>query len=443
VASIEAVGAREILDSRGNPTVEVEVALDDGTLSRAAVPSGASTGAHEAVELRDGGERYGGKGVRQAVTGVLDKIGPELVGFEASEQRLIDAALIDLDATPDKSRLGANAILGVSLAVAKAAASSAELPLFRYLGGPNAYLLPVPMMNILNGGAHADSNVDVQEFMIAPIGAATFSDAVRYGAEVYHALKSVLKSKGLSTGLGDEGGFAPSLDSNRAALDLIVEAIDQTGLTAGVDIALALDVAATEFHTDDGYQFEGSVASTGALIKYYTGLVENYPIVSIEDPLAEDDWAGWDALTGELDERVQIVGDDLFVTNPTRLARGIESGAANALLVKVNQIGTLTETFDAVDLAHRHGYRCMISHRSGETEDTTIADLAVAINCGQIKSGAPARSERVAKYNQLMRIEEELDDAARYAGAAAFPRYEPGALVASGPATDHDAAQQR
>jgi enolase len=443
VASIEAVGAREILDSRGNPTVEVEVALDDGTLSRAAVPSGASTGAHEAVELRDGGERYGGKGVRQAVTGVLDKIGPELVGFEASEQRLIDAALIDLDATPDKSRLGANAILGVSLAVAKAAASSAELPLFRYLGGPNAYLLPVPMMNILNGGAHADSNVDVQEFMIAPIGAATFSDAVRYGAEVYHALKSVLKSKGLSTGLGDEGGFAPSLDSNRAALDLIVEAIDQTGLAAGVDIALALDVAATEFHTDDGYQFEGSVASTGALIKYYTGLVENYPIVSIEDPLAEDDWAGWDALTGELDERVQIVGDDLFVTNPTRLARGIESGAANALLVKVNQIGTLTETFDAVDLAHRHGYRCMISHRSGETEDTTIADLAVAINCGQIKSGAPARSERVAKYNQLMRIEEELDDAARYAGAAAFPRYEPGALVASGPATDPDAAQQR
>jgi enolase len=443
VASIEAVGAREILDSRGNPTVEVEVALDDGTLSRAAVPSGASTGAHEAVELRDGGERYGGKGVRQAVTGVLDKIGPELVGFEASEQRLIDAALIDLDATPDKSRLGANAILGVSLAVAKAAASSAELPLFRYLGGPNAYLLPVPMMNILNGGAHADSNVDVQEFMIAPIGAATFSDAVRYGAEVYHALKSVLKSKGLSTGLGDEGGFAPSLDSNRAALDLIVEAIDQTGLAAGVDIALALDVAATEFHTDDGYQFEGSVASTGALIKYYTGLVENYPIVSIEDPLAEDDWAGWDALTGELDERVQIVGDDLFVTNPTRLARGIESGAANALLVKVNQIGTLTETFDAVDLAHRHGYRCMISHRSGETEDTTIADLAVAINCGQIKSGAPARSERVAKYNQLMRIEEELDDAARYAGAAAFPRYEPGAFVASGPATDPDAARQR
>jgi enolase len=431
VASIEAVGAREILDSRGNPTVEVEVALDDGTLSRAAVPSGASTGAHEAVELRDGGSRYGGKGVLKAVDAVLDTIGPELVGFEASEQRLVDAALIDLDATPDKSRLGANAILGVSLAVAKAAASSAELPLFRYLGGPNAYLLPVPMMNILNGGAHADSNVDVQEFMIAPIGAATFSEAVRYGAEVYHALKAVLKSKGLNTGLGDEGGFAPSLDSNRAALDLIVEAIATTGLTAGVDIALALDVAASEFHKDGSYLFEGSATSTDAMIEYYAGLAENYPIVSIEDPLAEDDWAGWEALTAELDQRVQIVGDDLFVTNPTRLARGIESGAANALLVKVNQIGSLTETFDAVDLAHRHGYRCMMSHRSGETEDTTIADLAVATNCGQIKSGAPARSERVAKYNQLLRIEEELDDAARYAGAGAFPRYEATEFVAS------------
>jgi enolase len=424
VASIEAVGAREILDSRGNPTVEVEVALDDGTLSRAAVPSGASTGAFEAVELRDGGERYGGKGVEKAVNAVLDTIGPELVGFEASEQRLVDAALIDLDATPDKSRLGANAILGVSLAVAKAAAHSAELPLFRYLGGPNAYLLPVPMMNILNGGAHADSNVDVQEFMIAPIGAPTFAEAVRYGAEVYHALKSVLKAKGLATGLGDEGGFAPSLDSNRAALDLIVEAIGNTGLTAGVDIALALDVAASEFHSDAGYQFEGKSKTADELIEYYSGLVENYPIVSIEDPLDEEDWTGWEALTGELDDKVQIVGDDIFVTNPVRLGRGIEVGAANALLVKVNQIGTLTETFDAVDLAHRHGYRCMMSHRSGETEDTTIADLAVATNCGQIKTGAPARSERVAKYNQLLRIEEELDDAARYAGAAAFPRYE-------------------
>ncbi|MGH8962596.1 MAG: phosphopyruvate hydratase [Jatrophihabitantaceae bacterium] len=425
MASIEAVGAREILDSRGNPTVEVEVALDDGTISRAAVPSGASTGRFEAVELRDGGERYQGKGVLKAVAAVLDTIGPELVGFEASEQRLVDQALRDLDGTPDKSSLGANAILGVSLAVAKAAASSAELPLYRYLGGPNAYLLPVPMMNIVNGGAHADSNVDVQEFMIAPIGAATFAEALRQGAEVYHALKAVLKQKGLATGLGDEGGFAPSLDSNRAALDLIVEAIGQAGFTAGVDVALALDVAASEFHGDGGYRFEGNTKTSGELIEYYTGLVDSYPIVSLEDPLDEEDWAGWEALTGELDDKVQIVGDDLFVTNPERLGRGIESGSANALLVKVNQIGTLTETFDAVDLAHRHGYRCMMSHRSGETEDTTIADLAVAVNCGQLKSGAPARSERVAKYNQLLRIEEELDDAARYAGAAAFPRYAP------------------
>ncbi len=427
MASIEAVGAREILDSRGNPTVEVEIALDDGTLSRAAVPSGASTGRFEAVELRDGGDRYGGKGVRNAVNAVLDTIGPELVGFEASEQRLIDQALRDLDATPDKSRLGANAILGVSLAVAKAAASSADLPLFRYLGGPNGYLLPVPMFNILNGGAHADSNVDVQEFMIAPIGAPTFAEALRSGAEVYHALKSVLKRKGLATGLGDEGGFAPSLDSNRAALDLIVEAIGEAGMTAGVDIALALDVAASEFFNDGSYTFEGAAKSSAELIDYYVSLVDGYPIVSVEDPLDEEDWDGWVALTEQLDDKVQIVGDDLFVTNPERLGRGIEVGAANALLVKVNQIGTLTETFDAVDLAHRHGYRCMMSHRSGETEDTTIADLAVATNCGQIKTGAPARSERVAKYNQLMRIEEELDDAARYAGAAAFPRFAPGA----------------
>jgi enolase len=424
VASIEAVGAREILDSRGNPTVEVEVALDDGTLSRAAVPSGASTGRFEAVELRDGGARYGGKGVRNAVNAVLDTIGPELVGFEASEQRLVDQALRDLDATPDKSRLGANAILGVSLAVAKAAASCAELPLFRYLGGPNAYLLPVPMMNILNGGAHADSNVDVQEFMIAPIGAPTFAEALRSGAEVYHALKSVLKKKGLGTGLGDEGGFAPNLDSNRAALDLILEAVTAAGLQPGVDIALALDVAASEFHDNGSYAFEGAAKSSAELIEYYVGLMDAYPIVSIEDPLDEEDWDGWVALTEQLDDRVQIVGDDVFVTNPERLARGIETGAANALLVKVNQIGTLTETFDAVDLAHRHGYRCMMSHRSGETEDTTIADLAVATNCGQIKTGAPARSERVAKYNQLLRIEEELDDAARYAGAGAFPRYD-------------------
>ena len=424
MASIEAVGAREILDSRGNPTVEVEVALDDGTISRAAVPSGASTGAFEAVELRDGEPRYGGKGVLKAVNAVLDTIGPELVGFEASEQRIVDQTLIDLDATPDKSRLGANAILGVSLAVAKAAADTADLPLFRYLGGPNAYLLPVPMMNILNGGAHADSNVDVQEFMIAPIGAPTFAEALRHGAEVYHALKSVLKKKGLATGLGDEGGFAPSLDSNRAALDLIIEAIGVTGLVPGVDIALALDAAANEFHTDEGYNFEGATKTPEQMVAYYADLVANYPIVSLEDPLFEEDWDAWIALTTELDERVQIVGDDLFVTNPVRLGRGIEQGAANALLVKLNQIGTLTETFDAVDLAHRHGYRCMISHRSGETEDTTIADLAVATNCGQIKTGAPARSERVAKYNQLLRIEEELDEAARYAGAGAFPRYE-------------------
>ena len=427
MATIEAVGAREILDSRGNPTVEVEVALDDGSLARAAVPSGASTGAFEAVELRDADERYGGKGVRRAVSAVLDTIGPELVGFEASEQRLVDAALIELDGTPDKGQLGANAILGVSLAVAKAAAASAELPLFRYLGGPNAYLLPVPMMNILNGGAHADSNVDVQEFMIAPIGAPTFAEALRWGAEVYHALKTVLKQKGLATGLGDEGGFAPSLDSNRAALDLIGEAVGNAGYVAGRDIAFALDVAATEFYRDGGYIFEGEGRTADEMAAYYDRLVTDYPIVSIEDPLAEDDWAAWQVLTELLDDRIQIVGDDLFVTNPERLARGIEEGAANALLVKVNQIGTLTETFDAVDLAHRHGYRCMLSHRSGETEDTTIADLAVAVNCGQIKTGAPARSERVAKYNQLLRIEEELDDAARYAGAGAFPRFEAGA----------------
>jgi len=425
MATIEAVGAREILDSRGNPTVEVEVALDDGTVSRAAVPSGASTGAYEAVELRDGDERYGGKGVRKAVSAVLETIGPELVGFEASEQRLIDATLIELDATPDKSKLGANAILGVSLAVARAAADSAELPLFRYLGGPNAYLLPVPMMNILNGGAHADSNVDVQEFMVAPIGAGTFSDALRQGADVYHALKSVLKSKGLATGLGDEGGFAPNLDSNREALDLIVEAIGKAGFKPGTDVALALDVAATEFYSDGSYQFEGKPKTADEMIGYYDSLIATYPIVSIEDPLAEEDWDAWKALTERLDEAVQIVGDDLFVTNPTRLTRGIEQGAANALLVKVNQIGTLTETFDAVELAHRYGYRCMMSHRSGETEDTTIADLVVATNCGQIKSGAPARTDRTAKYNQLLRIEEELDDAARYAGARAFPRFEP------------------
>ncbi len=423
--AIEAVGAREILDSRGNPTVEVEVALDDGTLARAAVPSGASTGAYEAVELRDGGDRYGGKGVRKAVDAVLDTIGPELIGREAGEQRLVDQALLDLDGSADKGRLGANALLGVSLAVAKAAAESHGLPLFRYVGGPNAHVLPVPMFNILNGGAHADTNVDVQEFMIAPIGAPTYAEALRWGAEVYHALKSVLKDRGLTTSVGDEGGFAPDLPSNRDALDLIVEAVSQVGLTAGRDVALALDVAATEFYGEDGYRFEGSARSADDMTAYYEELVASYPIVSVEDPLSEGDWDGWARLTAVLGGRVQLVGDDLFVTNPQRLADGINRGCANALLVKVNQIGTLTETLDAVELAHRNGYRCMMSHRSGETEDTTIADLAVATGCGQIKAGAPARSERVAKYNQLLRLEEELDDAARYAGAGAFPRFTP------------------
>jgi enolase len=423
VASIEAVGAREILDSRGNPTVEVEVALDDGTIGRAAVPSGASTGQFEAVELRDGGERYGGKGVQKAVTAVLDDIAPALVGFEATEQRLLDQELLDLDGTPDKSRFGANAILGVSLAVARAAAESVGLPLFRYVGGPTARLLPVPMMNILNGGAHADSNVDVQEFMIAPIGAPTFADALRWGTETYHALKSVLKQQGLSTGLGDEGGFAPDLPANRAALDLIVEAIGKAGFGVGTDVAVALDVAASEFHEEGSYRFEGATRSADEMIAYYEELTAAYPIVSIEDPLDEEDWAGWGRLTAVLGARVQLVGDDLFVTNPERLARGIGEQCANALLVKVNQIGSLSETLDAVSLAHRSGYRCMMSHRSGETEDTTIADLAVATECGQIKTGAPARSERVAKYNPLLRIEEALDDAARYAGAGAFPRF--------------------
>ena len=422
MAIIEAVIAREILDSRGNPTVEVELGLSDGSVARAAVPSGASTGAFEAVELRDGGERYNGKGVLQAVAAIEDEIADEVIGFDAADQRLIDQAMITLDGTPNKARLGANAILGVSLAVARAAAESANLPLFRYLGGPNAYFLPVPMMNILNGGAHADTEVDIQEFMVAPIGAASFSEALRMGTEVYHSLKSVLKKAGFATGLGDEGGFAPSLSSNRAALELISEAVAATGLKLGSDIALALDVAATEFHNADGYLFEGASRSAEWMTAYYESLVADFPLVSIEDPLDEEDWAGWRHITDALGDKVQLVGDDLFVTNPERLARGIDDGAANALLVKVNQIGTLTETLDAVALAQRNGYRCMMSHRSGETEDTTIADLAVATNCGQIKTGAPARSERVAKYNQLLRIEEELDDAARYAGAAAFPR---------------------
>jgi enolase len=423
VATIEVVYAREILDSRGNPTVEVEVVLDDGSTGRAAVPSGASTGQFEAVELRDGGKRYGGKGVEKAVLAVTDQIFEEINGIEAEDQRIIDQIMIDLDRTPNKANLGANAILGVSLAVAKAAADSADLPLFRYVGGPNAHVLPVPMMNILNGGAHADTNVDIQEFMIAPIGAETFREAVRMGTEVYHALKSVLKEKGYATGLGDEGGFAPNLPSNRDALDLILVAIERAGYVPGEDIALALDVAASEFHNDGVYTIDGKGLSATELIAFYEDLVANYPLVSIEDPLNEEDWEGWKAITASLGDKVQLVGDDLFVTNPERLERGIKEGAANALLVKVNQIGTLSETLDAVDLAHRSGYKCMMSHRSGETEDTTIADLAVAVNCGQIKTGAPARSDRVAKYNQLLRIEELLDDAARYAGRAAFPRF--------------------
>ncbi|HEX9034904.1 MAG TPA: phosphopyruvate hydratase [Streptosporangiaceae bacterium] len=423
MSSIEAIHARQILDSRGNPTVEVEVVLDDGTHSRAAVPSGASTGAFEAVELRDGGPEYGGKGVENAVRAVIDEIQPELLGQDADEQRLVDFTMIDLDGTPDKSRFGANAILGVSLAVARAAAQSMQLPLFRYLGGPNAHVLPVPMMNILNGGVHADTSVDIQEFMIAPVGASTFSDAVRWGAETYHSLKSVLRKHGLSTGVGDEGGFAPDLQHNQAALDLLIEAIDQAGFAPGRDVALAIDAAATEFFREGGYAFEGKARTAAEMTGIYEGWLDAYPIVSIEDPLAEDDWTGWQELTARIGSRVQVVGDDLFVTNPERLQRGITERTANALLVKVNQIGSLTETFSAVDLAHRSGFGCMISHRSGETEDTTIADLAVAVNCGQIKTGAPARSERVAKYNQLLRIEERLDDAAAYAGQTAFARF--------------------
>jgi enolase len=403
--------------------VEVEVVLDDGSVGRAGVPSGASTGAFEAVELRDGGAEYGGKAVTKAIDAVTEEIQDELLGHEADDQRLVDQALIDLDRTPGKSRLGANAIIGVSMAVARAAADSAGLQLFRYLGGPNAHMLPVPMMNILNGGAHADSNVDVQEFMIAPIGAPTFTEALRWGAETYHALKSVLKQRGLSTGVGDEGGFAPDLEHNRAALDFIVEAIGKAGYVPGRDIALALDVAATELYKDGAYLFEGKAQTAEEMSAIYADWANSYPIVSIEDPLSEEDWAGWQAFTASVGERVQVVGDDLFVTNPERLRRGVAEKSANALLVKVNQIGTVSETFDAVSIAHRAGFACMISHRSGETDDTFIADLAVATNAGQIKTGAPARGERVAKYNQLLRIEEHLADAASYAGATAFPRF--------------------
>ncbi len=424
MALIDAIHAREILDSRGNPTVEVEVLLSDGQIGRAAVPSGASTGEHEAVELRDGDKgRYLGKGVQKAVDAVIDQIAPALIGFDATDQRSIDQSMIDLDGTANKSKLGANAILGVSLAVANAAAASADLPLYKYLGGPNAHVLPVPLMNILNGGSHADSDVDIQEFMIVPLGADTFSEGLRWGVEVYHELKAVLQAKGLSTGLGDEGGFAPNLPSNRAALDLIQEAIKNAGYTPGKDIALALDVASSEFYKDGAYHFEGKALSAAEMSAYYAELVADYPLVSIEDPLDENDWDGWKTLTDTVGDKVQIVGDDLFVTNPERLQTGIDSSTANSLLVKVNQIGSLTETLDAVSLAQRAGYTTITSHRSGETEDTTIADIAVATNAGQIKTGAPARSERVAKYNQLLRIEEELDDAARYAGRSAFPRF--------------------
>ncbi|HOB58138.1 MAG TPA: phosphopyruvate hydratase [Rhodoglobus sp.] len=424
MALIEAVGAREILDSRGNPTVEVEVLLEDGVVSRAAVPSGASTGAFEAYELRDGDKaRYGGKGVLKAVEAVLDVLGPAVEGFDAADQRLIDAEMIDLDGTDNKKKLGANAILGVSLAVAKAAADSADLPLFRYLGGPNAHTLPVPMMNIINGGAHADTALDIQEFMVLPIGAESFSEALRWGTEVYHALKGELKKAGQNTGLGDEGGFAPDLPGARAALDFIVKAIETAGFTPGKDFALGLDVAATEFFANDVYSFEKQTLTPEQLTEFWVGLVKDYPLATIEDPLAEDDWAGYAHLTAELGDKVQIVGDDLFVTNPTRLKRGIDEKVANSILVKVNQIGTLTETLDAVAMAQRAGYTTIISHRSGETEDTTIADIAVATDSGQIKTGAPARSDRVAKYNQLLRIEEELGDAAVYAGRSAFPRF--------------------
>lgn len=422
-SAIRSITAREILDSRGNPTVEVDVQLEDGSWARAAVPSGASTGAFEAAELRDGGSRYLGKSVSGAVENVRTKIAPALIGHDGLDQKGLDEKMIALDATVNKSSLGANAILGVSLAVARAAAASKKLPFYRFIGGEKATLLPIPMMNILNGGAHADTNVDIQEFMIAPIGAPSFKEGLRYGAEIYQSLKSVLKKRGLATSIGDEGGFAPNLESNRAALDLIIEAVEKAGYKMGSDIGLAMDVAATEFYKDGSYHFEGSNLSATEMINYYQGLLDSYPLLSIEDPLSEDDWSGWADITKAMGAKVQLVGDDLFVTNPTRLAQGISQGCANALLVKVNQIGTLTETLAAVDMAHKAGYRSMMSHRSGETEDTTIADLSVAALCGQIKTGAPARSERVAKYNQLLRIEEELGSKAQYAGRDAFPRF--------------------
>ena len=424
MSAIAEVNARQILDSRGNPTVEVEVELMSGARGRAAVPSGASTGAHEAAELRDGGERYGGKGVLQAVENVKQEIADAIIGLESTEQRVVDRTLIDLDATENKSRLGANAILGVSLAVAKASAEESDLPLFRYVGGTNARTLPVPMMNVLNGGAHADTNVDIQEFMLMPVGAASFSEALRWGTETYHALKSLLKERGLATALGDEGGFAPSLTSNEEAVVLLVEAIERAGYAPGSEIAISLDAAASEFYKDGKYVLagEGKSFSSTEFANYLADLASRYPIVSIEDGMAEDDWEGWGALTQAVGDRVQLVGDDLFVTNVDRLSRGIELGVANSILIKVNQIGTLTETLDTIELATRSSYTSVMSHRSGETEDTTIADLAVATNCGQIKTGAPARSDRVAKYNQLLRIEEVLEEAAMYPGLSALSR---------------------
>ena len=415
--------AREILDSRGNPTVEVEIVLEDGTTGRAAVPSGASTGVHEAVELRDGdGRRYKGKGVIQAVENVNEVIAEALIGLDATRQIEIDELLMRLDGTPNKAKLGANAILGVSMAVAKAASNYVGLPLYQYLGGTNAHELPVPMMNILNGGQHADNNVDIQEFMIMPTGAANFSEALRMAVEIYHTLKVILKEKGLGTGLGDEGGFAPNLQSNAEALDVIVEAIEKAGFKPGEDVQLAMDVAASEFYKGGKYHMlaEGAPKTSAQMIQYLADLVEKYPIVSIEDGLAEDDWKGWAALTKKLGDKVQLVGDDLFVTNVERLSEGIEKGVGNSILIKVNQIGTLTETFRAVEMAKRAGYTAIVSHRSGETEDTTMADIAVALNAGQIKSGAPARTDRVAKYNQLLRIEEDLGPAASYKGMEVF-----------------------
>mgnify|MGYP003329496016 CR=1 FL=1 len=422
MAIIEALGAREILDSRGNPTVEVEVLLEDGTAARAAVPSGASTGAFEAVELRDGGKRYLGKGVEKAIKNIHDIIAPEVLGLDAQDQRLVDETMIELDGTKNKAKLGANAILGVSLAVAKASAESADLSLFKYVGGNNAHILPVPMMNILNGGAHADTNVDIQEFMIAPIGADSFKESLRWGAEIYHSLKSVLKKRGLATSIGDEGGFAPNLRSNEEAIAILVEAITTAGFTPGTDIAIALDPAMSELYRDGRYHLtgEGRSMTSAELCEWWSSLVGRYPIVSIEDGMAEDDWDGWAALTESLGKKIQLVGDDLFVTNVERVKMGIDRSCANSILIKVNQIGTLTETLRTIALGDANGYTSVMSHRSGETEDATIADLAVATNCGQIKTGAPARSDRVAKYNQLLRIEAELGTRATFRGRAAL-----------------------